>query len=500
MISFNEFEQLAQAYNVIPLVKVLLSDVMTPVSAYLTMREAGIPSFLFESVEPNEKIGRYSFVGVNPTIMLTVKDGTASITEGGLVSTRTENFFDILAEYSSKYNAAPLKDIAGFTGGFVGYVGYDCVRYLENIPLPKTDSHDEPDAVLGLFTSVIRFDHHRQLVALVHNVLVNPKLPLKGQYEEGQKAIQTLELQLKKPPVVTNSFVCELSKVEKGSDEETFCEKVEQAKKHIFEGDIFQVVLSRRTSLPYSGDPFSVYRALRIVNPSPYLFYVDFGETRLIGSSPEVLVRVQDEEVTVLPIAGTRRRGKNDAEDIGLETELLADEKELAEHVMLVDLGRNDVGHVAEPGSVKVPVFKRVQRFSHVMHIVSEVRGRLAAGKTSIDALKHCFPAGTVSGAPKVRAMEIINELEGVRRGVYAGAVGYVGLNGTLDTCIAIRTIVAHRNELFIQAGAGIVADSIPENEYQETENKARALLEAIRLAADGLRIQTIAGTAQAEA
>ncbi len=491
MIAFSEFERLAQAYNVIPLVKVLLSDVMTPVSAYLTLREPGISSFLFESVEPDEKIGRYSFVGTNPVVLITAKHGTVLIKEASQAGSRKENFFDVLAGYVSKYNVAPLHDIAGFTGGFAGYVGYDCAGYLENILLPKAGNDEVPDAILGLFTSVIRFDHHRQLVALVHNVILDSTLSLKAQYEEGVKVINTLELRLKKPPVVTNSFACQQTTALVDNEEKAFCEKVRKTKQYIVDGDIFQAVLSRRMCMRYSGDSFNIYRALRIVNPSPYLFYVDFDEVKLIGSSPEVLVSVQNREVTVLPIAGTRRRGKDEAEDVRLETELLADEKELAEHVMLVDLGRNDVGHVAEPGSVRVPVFKQVERFSHVMHIVSEVKGRLGAGKTSIDALKHCFPAGTVSGAPKVRAMEIISELEGLRRGVYAGAVGYIGLNGSLDTCIAIRTIVAHRDELYIQAGAGIVADSIPENEYQETENKARALLEAIRLAANGLQIRT---------
>jgi anthranilate synthase component 1 len=272
------------------------------------------------------------------------------------------------------------------------------------------------------------------------------------------------------------------------TDEKGYCAAVTKAKEYITEGDIFQVVLSRRVSFPFSGDLFAVYRALRMINPSPYLFYVDFGETQLAGSSPEVLVRVAGGTVEVLPIAGTRPRGETEEEDEKMEAELLGDEKELAEHVMLVDLGRNDVGRICRFGSVHVPVFKRVERYSHVMHIVSEVRGTLKEGSGPLEALKACFPAGTVSGAPKVRAMQIINELEPVSRGVYAGAVGYIAFNGSLDTCIAIRTIVGHRGTLSIQAGAGIVSDSIPENEYRETLNKSRALLEAVSGAAGGLK------------
>ncbi|MDH3252297.1 MAG: anthranilate synthase component I family protein, partial [Ignavibacteria bacterium] len=285
----------------------------------------------------------------------------------------------------------------------------------------------------------------------------------------------------------TLSFSCRTNGSEVEADRGWYSAAVDKAKHYITEGDIFQVVLSRKLRLTFDGDPFPVYRALRYINPSPYLFYIDFGDTKLIGSSPEILLRVQDREVEVLPIAGTRRRGRTEAEDRNLEADLLSDAKELAEHIMLVDLGRNDVGRISTFGSVHVPVFKKVERYSHVMHIVSEVHGTLRANATAVDALKACFPAGTVSGAPKVRAMEIIHELEPVRRGAYAGAVGYLGFNGTLDTCIGIRTIVVQKNMLAIQSGAGIVADSVPEKEFQETVNKAQALLDAVSMAANGL-------------
>jgi anthranilate synthase component 1 len=322
----------------------------------------------------------------------------------------------------------------------------------------------------------------------MHNVLVDESRSVEEQYKEGKQKLASLILRLGIQSRTENTFVCDPTSMKSDTDKDTFCESVRRAKEYIHEGDIFQVVLSRRMHIPFSGDPFPIYRALRIINPSPYLFYLDFEEVQLIGSSPEVLVRVQGRIVSVMPIAGTCKRGANEQEDKQLEENLMADEKEAAEHVMLVDLGRNDVGRVSEYGSVHVPVFKRLKRFSHVIHMVSEVQGTLKADAGSVDALRACFPAGTVSGAPKVRAMEIINELEPVRRGIYAGAVGYLGFDGTLDTCIAIRTIIAANGDLSIQAGAGIVADSEPEREFLETENKAQALLTSLTIASEDLQ------------
>ena len=438
-------------------------------------------------MESNEKVGRYSFIGLNPlkTIRahgqkVTIKDGTRSSEQAG-------NIFTTLHEMSPEYRQAAPETPDGFLGGFVGYIGYDNVRHLEQLPLNGSNSTGEDDAIVGLFTSIIRFDHRLHLMTIIHNVIVDQGRPLQDQYEQGRKSVELLELRLRRSAMATQNFRCDLSGLRETPDRATYCESVSRAKQYIFEGDIFQVVLSRKVQLPYSGDLFPVYRALRTINPSPYLFFLDFGETTLIGSSPEVLVKVENRTVEVFPIAGTRRRGTTESEDRALEEELLHDAKELAEHVMLVDLGRNDVGRISEFGSVSVPVFKRVERYSHVMHLVSEVRGKLKSDATALDALKACFPAGTVSGAPKVRAMEIIHELEVTNRGTYAGAVGYVGFNDSLDTCIAIRTIVAHRNTLNIQAGAGIVADSVPEKEYEESVNKTRALLDAVRLASAGL-------------
>ncbi len=463
-----------------------MADLHTPVSTYLALRTPGSPSFLFESAEPNEKIGRYSFIGFDPRMVIRSQGRSIEIQEGDRRTTEEGDIFELLDRLAPRYRQPAGLLPSGLSGGFVGYLGYDCIAHIERIPLKEAEAGDEKDSLLGLFGTVVRFDHRNQLVTIIHNVVVDPQRSLRDQYEEGVQQVSMLALRLKNTPLASHSFSCGTDgNVE--SDRAWYCKAVERAKRHIFEGDIFQVVLSRRQRIPFTGDPFPVYRALRYINPSPYLFYIDFGDTKLIGSSPEILLRVENRQVEVLPIAGTRRRGRTEEEDRELGQELLRDTKELAEHVMLVDLGRNDVGRISTLGSVHVPVFEKVERFSHVMHIVSEVRGTLRDDATPMDALKACFPAGTVSGAPKVRAMEIISELEPGRRGVYAGAVGYLGFNGTLDTCIAIRTIVAHKQNLSIQAGAGIVADSVPEKEFQETINKAQALMDAVRMADRGL-------------
>lgn len=487
MITKEKFKELAQTYSVVPLVETMLADLHTPVSIYLTLCSNTSYSFLLESVEPDERIGRFSFVGTEPLLVIKAKGDVVEIESGGKGEQRHGKILDVLNEFSQKYRSVKAHEQEGFTGGFLGYFGYDRVQEIENIPLHSPAVDDVPDAMFGLYQSVVKFDHLQQLLTITHNILVEKKRPLNDQYNEGIKILKVILARLSKPPVLENSFRCDLASIQHGADREAFCSSVKRAKEYIHEGDIFQVVLSRRVQVQFSGDPFPVYRALRIINPSPYLFYLDYGSVKLIGSSPEVLVRVQDRSVAVMPIAGTRKRGKTEQEDKLLEEELLRDEKEAAEHVMLVDLGRNDIGRVSEYGTVHVPVFKGLKRFSHVMHLVSEVHGKLKPNANSLDALRACFPAGTVSGAPKVRAMEIINELEPVRRGIYAGAVGYLGFDGALDTCIAIRTIVAANNTLTIQAGAGIVADSVPELEYKETVNKAQALLDALVVASNGL-------------
>ena len=483
----NEIQEHIKSQRIIPLTETLLADEHTPVSIYTSMRTGAGNSFLLESAEPDERIGRFSFVGTDPLILIIAKGDRITIDTKGKKEIRYGKIFDLLEEYFQLYKCPPSADTEGFSGGFLGYLGYDCIKEIEDIPLREPTAEDLPDAIFGLFQSVVKFDHRKQMITITFNVLVDEARPYEEQYEEGRRKLADLVSKLGIQSRSENTFVCDPGLMTSDTDKETFRKSVERVKEYIHEGDIFQAVLSRRLHIPFSGDPFPVYRALRIINPSPYLFYLDFGEVKLIGSSPELLVRVQGRTVSVMPIAGTCKRGTSEGEDRHLEEILLADEKEAAEHVMLVDLGRNDVGRVSECGSVHVPVFKRLKRFSHVTHIVSEVQGILKPDAGSIDALKACFPAGTVSGAPKVRAMEIINELEPVRRGIYAGAVGYLGFDGTLDTCIAIRTIVAANGMLSIQAGAGIVADSEPEKEFMETENKAKALIEALTIASGDL-------------
>ncbi len=489
MMSCEEFSRLSGTYNVIPLVETLLTDLHTPVSTYLALREPGKPSFLFESVERDERIGRFSFVGVDPVMSLRQTPDGVAVCEGGRSRTVGGSIFDALASFISEYRQAPLPEPAlapGLTGGFVGYLGYNAVRHLEQVPLPAGDPDTQDESRFDCFSGIVRFDHRLQSITIVKNVFLDSSKDLREQYESGRKGVEALKLRLRRPAIGATRFRVAMDAVEESSTREEYCRAVERAKRYIFEGDIFQVVLSRSMQLRFSGDLFALYRALRVVNPSPYLFHIDFGRTCLVGSSPESLVRVHGRAVELLPIAGTRRRGQTEEEDRQMEKELLADEKEVAEHVMLVDLGRNDVGRISEYGTVDVPVLKRVDRYSHVMHLVSHVRGLLRPSLTSIDVLRAVFPAGTVTGAPKVRAMEIISELEGRSRGLYAGAVGYIGLNGTLDTCIAIRTMFAEGDVLRLQAGAGIVADSVPEVEYAETVNKAGAMFAALEAASRG--------------
>lgn len=487
MINFEQFSKRASEGNVVVLSRTLMADLLTPVSTYLMLRSQQSASFLLESVEPNEKIGRYSFIGTGPVMTVRARGHEVTIRRNGSKEVREGSILTVLREETKRFKQAFDPETMAFAGGFVGYLGYNAVRDIERIPIPPPAADEEDDAVFGLYQTIIRFDHRNQIVALSHAVMIDREAPLRDQYERGKKVLEALELKLRGVSIPPTSFRSLADGKGDRSDHPHYCAAVHRAKEYITEGDIFQVVLSRRVTREFTGDPFAVYRALRMINPSPYLFYLDFGDTQLIGSSPEVLVRSRQGKVEVLPIAGTRKRGNDEAEDRMLETELLNDSKELAEHLMLVDLGRNDIGRLCSYGSVTVPVFKRVERYAHVMHLVSEVTGTLREDVSPVDVLTACFPAGTVSGAPKVRAMEIIAELEPRARGGYAGAVGYIGFDGTLDTCIAIRTIIAHGSMLKIQTGAGIVADSVPESEYEETVNKARSMLEAVRMAAAGL-------------
>ncbi|HTP12799.1 MAG TPA: chorismate-binding protein, partial [Bacteroidota bacterium] len=362
MITFERFEELAKSHNVVPLEYATMADLHTPVSAYLTLREQGTVSFLLETVEPNEKTGRFSFIGINPVATVRARGELVSVQKGVSSVDSKTNIFETLERLSGEYRQADPEVKDGFLGGFVGYLGYDNVRHLEKISAEAPDQGGIDDAIFGLFGTIVRFDHRTRLMTVIHNAIIDGTEPLRAQYDRGRKVIETLELRLRRTPVATNNFHCNVDDVRESVTRDSFCGAVRRAKEHIYEGDIFQVVLSRRVQLPFSGDLFPVYRALRTINPSPYLFFIDFGETTLIGSSPEMLVKVQDRTVEVFPIAGTRRRGVTDDEDNALEHELAADAKEIAEHVMLVDLGRNDVGRISEFGTVSVPVFKRVER------------------------------------------------------------------------------------------------------------------------------------------
>ena len=465
----------------------LPADLETPVSAYLKLRGEE-PSFLLESVEGGEHLGRYSFIGLHPSRILTAWRGRAELVEDGRLQRIPLEGRDVLDLVRAllQNGPAPLAGLPRFTGGAVGYLGYDVVRDIERLPATAAEVLGLPEAVLLFCDVVVILDHVK------HRLWVVAQAPVRGGVEraeaQARRRIDTVIERLRGPLPVEEAAPGPAGMLARSNfTKEQYESAVRRAKAHIAAGDIFQVVLAQRLARPTVAAPFAVYRALRRLNPSPYMFYLDLPEDlRLIGSSPEVLVRLEGRRAEVRPLAGTRSRGAEPAQDLALAEELLADSKERAEHVMLVDLARNDLGRVCRFGSVSVPVLMDVERYSHVMHIVSSVHGELAPGYDAIDLFRATFPAGTVSGAPKVRAMQIIEELEGTRRGPYAGAVGYFDYAGNMDLCIAIRTIVMHGQTAYLQAGAGIVADSDPAREYQETLNKLRAQEQAIEMAESG--------------
>lgn len=468
---------------------------MTPVSAFLALSERAGCSFLFESVEGGEKLARYSFLGRNPYRIITATDFGASVAvdqsrtpepETGL-PTPDGTIFDVLSAYLDRYAEVDVPELPRLRGGAVGYLGYDAVRLLEDLPDAPPDDLGLPDAVWCFYDTVTAFDHVRHQLVLIANAFIDASTDLRDAYDTARERLTRLENDLKEPVSPPAPLSSTDDTLESNVEQSAFEDAVRTAKNHIHRGDIFQVVLSQRFETSFQGDRFNLYRALRQVNPSPYLFYLDLDDHALVGSSPEVLVRAEGETAEVLPIAGTRPRGDTPDEDKALAQDLLDDPKERAEHLMLVDLGRNDLGRVCQYSTVEVDRYAYVERYSHVMHIVSSIQGTLDEGQGPMDVLAACFPAGTVSGAPKVRAMEIIDTLEPTRRGIYAGAVGYVDYSGTLDTCIAIRTMVVTNQTTYVQAGAGIVADSEPAAEYEETRNKAAALHRAMDIAAEGL-------------
>lgn len=487
---------LAEGYNRVPLVREVLADLDTPLSCYLKL-VAGRPyGYLLESVQGGEKWGRYSIIGLPCRTLLRVHGQQVRIERDGVAVEQTE-VADPLAfvrDFQRRYRVPELPGLPRFAGGLVGYFGYDCVRYIEPQlgPALAPDRLGTPDILLLLSDELVVFDNLRGRISLI--VHLDPEAG--DTLESGEQRLDLLVGRLRRPtprlPVVLGHAVIEDDFVSEFTAE-GFQQAVGRIKDYILAGDCMQVVLSQRLSIPYAAPPLDLYRALRGLNPSPYMYFLDLADFWIVGSSPEILARLEDGQVTVRPIAGTRRRGRNEAEDRALEAELLADPKELAEHLMLIDLGRNDCGRVARVGSVRMTDRMTVERYSHVMHIVSNVVGELAPGLDALDVLRATFPAGTVSGAPKVRALEIIDELEPVKRGIYSGAVGYLAFNGNMDLAIAIRTAVIKDGRLHIQAGAGVVADSVPELEWQETMNKGRAIFRAVAMAEAG--IERVAAT-----
>lgn len=472
---------------VIPLSRRMGADLLTPVSAFMHIRQDADRPFLLESVEGGEKLARYSFLGRNPFMTVESRGRQTRIRRGAEGHTEDAGIFDVLARITGGMREIEVPGLPRLTAGAVGFMSYDVIRLIERLPDAPPDDLDLPDAVWNFYDTIAAFDHVTHQLVLMASLLVTRDTDVNAAYTDAVTRLDALVDTFSRPLDPRTERVRLEGDMRSNMTRDAFEDAVRTGKRHIYEGDIFQVVLSQRFSTDFRGDPFNLYRALRQVNPSPYLFFLDLDGFQLVGSSPEVLVRVEERRAELLPIAGTRPRGASPEEDRALAEDLLADPKERAEHVMLVDLGRNDLGRISQPGTVQVDRYAFIERYSHVMHIVSSVSGHLQEATGALDVLAACFPAGTVSGAPKVRAMELIDALEPTRRGVYAGAVGYLDFRGNLDTCITIRTMLVKDGRIHIQAGAGVVADSDPASEYEETRNKARALHQAIQVAANEL-------------
>lgn len=494
--SFEEFVELTKRATFVPVVKEVVADLLTPVSAFLKIAEHSDYAFLLESVEGGEHLGRYSFLGKDPFLILRGRTGETLIERQGVVTRAEQPFIDTLRGLMNSFQSPFVPGLPRFTGGAVGYLGYETAAWFEpavareasaDAPPPAATPDTADEAGFMLFDTVLAFDHVQHRILLIANARIAGDEDLRALYQFACAKIEFLEGELERALSLSRQPAGAPLALESNLTRPAFEAMARQAKEHIAAGDIYQVVLSQRFSAEVGVDPFTVYRALRHVNPSPYMFFIRMGQRSIVGSSPEMLVRVEGRHAVTHPIAGTRPRGRTDDEDQRLADELKRNEKERAEHVMLVDLGRNDLGRVCQYGSVRVPTFMALERYSHVMHLVSVVEGQLADDSDRLDALVACFPAGTVSGAPKVRAMQIINALEPTRRGIYAGAVGYLDFAGNLDFCITIRTIVLEQGRASIQAGAGIVADSNPAAEFEETRDKARAMIRALELANAGL-------------
>lgn len=483
-MTFAEFKSLSENYNIIPVHEKITADLLTPVSAYLRIRKPGNKSFLLESVEGIGRLARYSFIGCDPSKIISNNGMDLTIKSGKTSKTIKQNIFDFLQTEIKNYKHPVIEELPDFTGGIVGFLGYENISLIEDVlKFEKHNILETPDSIFGIYETIIAFDHFKHQLILISNVIVKEDSDLELLYKTVKNNLKKIKQELNKPLEYKSNF----KTINEDSNEinrQKFGEVIEKIKTNIYDGDVFQLVISNRFSAEFNGDLLNVYRALRIINPSPYMYYMEL-ETNftIIGTSPEDLLKVQQSKTTILPIAGTRRRGTTQKEDKELEEELLNDPKEIAEHMMLVDLARNDLGKVCEYNSVKLTEEKQVHKFSHVMHIVSRVEGKLQIDKDCIDALKASYPAGTVTGAPKIKAMELINDYENLRRNVYAGAIGYIDFSGNLDMCIAIRTFFSKGNKIYWQAGAGIVADSKPELEIKEIYNKSAVLKSALKYA-----------------
>jgi anthranilate synthase component 1 len=484
---FKTFCRLARQGDLVPVYETFTADLLTPVGAHLRLARDAKYSFLLESVEGGENIARYTFAGANPQEVFRARGRICALESNGKRVEFDENPIEQLRRLTARYHPVRVPGLPPLIGGAIGYFAYDMVRLIERIPATGRDDLGLDDCVMMFYLGIVAFDHVQHRVWVIRNVFTESEGSLRAKYDAAVHEIRRTRRTLEKPlPPQRRARRAGPLRIHSNFTKARYLAAVRKAKSYIRAGDIFQVVPSQRFSAATRADPFEIYRALRVVNPSPYLYFLRLDDVSVVGSSPEMLVKVQGHDVFYRPIAGTEPRGRTEIEDRELEAKLLADPKERAEHIMLVDLGRNDLGRVCEYGSVKVERLMFVERYSHVMHLVSSLRGRLRDEVDCFDALMACFPAGTLSGAPKIRAMEIIDELEPTRRGLYAGAVMYLDFSGNLDSCIALRTLVAKNGRAYIQAGGGIVADSVPEREYQETVNKARAVLTALEIAHRG--------------
>ena len=487
-LTYKYFQDLvSQGCQTVPVYKRILADLLTPVAAWLHLSKKSDYAFLLESVEKGNQYARYSYVGVNPKKIMSHKNGKTIITENGESIEVEKPFLDLLRETQSQYTMVNIPGIPSFTGGLVGYLGYETIAWLEEIPTHTNSAMDVPDSVFMLFEDMIAFDHLKGSALVISNVNVDSDRDLKEQFDTAHKRVDLIGESLHTDVDYQTPVRVKKSKVSSNFNQKKFESAVLKAKNHIFDGDIFQLVLSQRFERKTSVEPTTLYRALRTINPSPYMFHLKIKDFDIIGASPELLMKVENGTVEIRPIAGTRHRGQTDAEDKALAEDLINDEKECAEHLMLLDLGRNDVGRVSTFGSVIIPENMVIENYSHVMHIVSDVKGTLAKDKDAFDALMSGFPAGTVTGAPKIRAMEIIHDLEPDRRDIYSGAVGFFDFTGNVNTCITIRTMIMKNGTVHFQSGAGIVHDSDPTKEFEETVNKAKAIMTAIDFAENGL-------------